>query len=77
MEGICVQAERVMLALLWIVLRYPFSCFRPRHDLALEILGLRHQLMVLKRQAGKPKFRRSDRYLWMLLMRVWPHWRNP
>ncbi len=62
-----------MLAILWIVLTYPFSFFRPRHDLALEVLGLRHQLMVLKRQTGRPKLGRSDRYLWMLLMRVWPN----
>ena len=77
MDWICDQAERVMWAMLWIVLTYPFSFFRPRHDLALEILALRHQLMVLKRQAGKPKLRRSDRFRWMLLMRVWPNWRNP
>ena len=51
MEGICLQAQRVMLAMLWIVLTYPFSFFRPRHDLALEVLALRHQLMVLQRQA--------------------------
>ena len=54
MEGIPLQAERVMLALLWILLRYPFSFFRARHDLALEVLALRDQLMVLKRQAGRP-----------------------
>ena len=77
MEGICDQAERVMLAILWIVLTYLFWFFRLRHDLALEVLALRHQLMVLKRQAGRPKLGRSDRYFWMLLMRVWPHWRNP
>ena len=77
MEGICGQAERVMLAMLWIVLPYPFSFFRPRHDLALEILALRHQLMVLKRQAGRPKLGRCDRFFWMLLMRVWQNWRNP
>lgn len=77
MEEICDQSKRVMLAILWIVLSYPFLLFRPRHDLALEVLALRHQLMVLKRQTGRPKLRPSDRYLWMLLMRVWPNWRNP
>ena len=76
MTGICDQGERVMLAILWIVLTYPFSFFRPRHDLALEVLAQRHQLMVLKRQTGKSKLGRSDRYLWMLLMRVWPNWRT-
>ena len=66
-----------MLAILWIVLTYPVSFFQPRHDLALEVLALRHQLLVLKRQAGRPKLCPSDRYLWLLLMRVWPNSRNP
>ena len=43
-----------MLAILWIVATYPFSFLRPRHDLALEVLALRHQLLVLKRQAASP-----------------------
>ena len=65
-----------MLATLCIVLTYSFSFFRRRHDLALEVLALRHQLMVLERQTRRPRLRRSDRYLWLLLMRVWPNWRN-
>lgn len=36
-----------MLAFLWIVLTYPLSFFQPRHELALEVLALRHQIMVL------------------------------
>ena len=35
-----------MLAILWIVLTYPLSFCRPRNDLALEVLALRHQLMA-------------------------------
>ena len=66
-----------MLATLWIVLTYPLSFFRRWHDLALEVLALRHQLLVLKRQTRRPRLHRSDRYLWLLLMRVWSHWRNP
>ena len=66
-----------MLATLWIILTYPFSIFRRQHDLALEVLALRHQLMVLKRQTRRPRLCRSDRHLWLLLMRVWPNWRNP
>ena len=61
MEGMCDPAERVLLAMLCIVLTYPFSFFRPRHDLALEVLALRHQLLVLKGQAGRPKRGRSER----------------
>ena len=55
-----------MLAALWIILTYPFYFFRPRHDLALEVLALRHQLIVLKRQTRRPRLRRSDRYLWLV-----------
>jgi hypothetical protein len=65
-----------MLATLWIVLSYPFSMFRRRHELALEVLALHHQLMVLERQTRRPRLRRSDRYLWLLLMKIWPSWRN-
>jgi len=39
-----------MLAILWSILTYLLSLFRPQHELALEVLALRHQLMVLKRQ---------------------------
>jgi len=66
-----------VLAILWIVLTCPFSFFRPRHDLPLEILALRHQIMVLERQPGWPKPHWSERCLWLLLLRVWPNWRNP
>ena len=66
-----------MLATFRVVLTYPFSFFRHQHDLALEVMALRHQLMVLKRQTRRPRLRRSDRYLWLLLMRVWLNWRNP
>ena len=43
-------------------------------DLLLEILALRHQLAVLAR--SNPRFRRSDRLLWLILRRVWPRWRE-
>jgi hypothetical protein len=66
-----------MLAILWIVLTYLLSFFRRRHDFVLEVLALRHQVMVLQRQTRKPKLHPSDRYLWMLLMKVWPNWRTP
>ena len=65
-----------MLAILWIVLTYPFSFFRPRHDLALEVLALRHQLMVFKRQTRQPKLRPADRLLWLTLRRLWRDWQK-
>ena len=66
-----------MLATLWMVLTYPFSFLRLRHDLALEVQALRYQLMVLERQTRRPRLRRSDRCFWLLLIRLWPNWRNP
>ena len=65
-----------MFAMLWIVVTYTFSFCQPRHEHALEVLALRHQLMVLKRQTRRPKLRSSDRFLWMLLMKVWPGWKT-
>ena len=49
-----------MFSILQIVLSYPFSLLRPRHNLAMEVLALRHQVVVLKRQTRKPKRRPSD-----------------
>jgi len=37
----------------------------------LENLALRHQLSVLKRSVPKPKLRKSDRLMWVLLNRCW------
>jgi hypothetical protein len=40
------------LVILRTVLSYPFTFLPLRHDLAPEVLALRHLLMVLKRQMG-------------------------
>jgi hypothetical protein len=48
-----------------------------RFELAAEILALRHQLAVLQRTTPKrPRLRRIDRLVWVLLSRVWPDWRR-
>jgi hypothetical protein len=49
--------------------------FRGRRDLALENLALRQQLGVLKRRNGVPRLQRKDRIFWVVLSRLWPHWR--
>jgi hypothetical protein len=50
----------------------------PRAALHAEVLALRHQLFVLKRQyAGRRvHFQASDRLLWSWLSRLWPGWRQ-
>ena len=65
-----------MFAIVAALLRHLLSWLRPKHQLALEVLALRHQLTVLKRQIHKPKLRPSDRLIWITLKRLWPGWRG-
>jgi len=65
-----------MFAIVAALLRYPLSWLRPKHQLALEILALRHQITVLKRQTHKPKLRPGDRFIWIMLQRSWPDWKS-
>jgi putative transposase len=48
--------------------------FRSRHDTAMEILALRHQVAVLKRKRPRPRLKRLDRLFWTTLRRVWSRW---
>ncbi len=52
------------------------SALKSRRNLALENLALRHQLMVLRRQSGRPRLRDRDRFFWISLLRLWPNWRS-
>jgi len=50
------------------------SAVRSRRNLALENIALRHQLMVLQRQFGRPRLKNSDRLVWVCLRRLWHGW---
>ena len=50
------------------------SFVRTRHDLGLELIVLRHQLIVLKRRTKRARLQPSDRLFWILLRRLWPNW---
>jgi putative transposase len=53
------------------------STLRTRTSLQVEILALRHQLLVLQRTNKKRlRLRGSDRILWVILSRFWPRWRH-
>src|SRR6266545_2981077 len=46
---------------------------RSRASLELELIALRNQVSVLRRQhPGRPRFVSTDRLLWVWLYRVWP-----
>jgi putative transposase len=53
-----------------------FAGFRSRLALQIEILALRHQIIVLKRSTNRPKLRPWDRFFWIGLLRYWPQWRS-
>jgi transposase InsO family protein len=66
-----------MLAVLVALLAALHSTVRSRAALAAEILALRHQLGVLRRQApARLRLRRIDRIVWVLLSRAWSEWRH-
>jgi len=48
---------------------------RDRADLVVEIVALRHQLVVLQHSAKQPKLRKRDRIFRVWLSRVWANWR--
>src|SRR6266567_4783891 len=46
---------------------------RSRASLELELVALRHQVTVLRRQRpGRPRLFSTDRLLWTWLYRIWP-----
>ncbi len=61
-----------MLALLLLLFRSLLAGLRPRRELMLENLALRHQLQVALRTNPRPRLRARDRVLWLWLRGVWP-----
>jgi transposase InsO family protein len=55
-----------MFAIVSALLRYLLSCLRPKHEIALENLALRHQIALLNRSAHKPRLRGKDRLFWVV-----------
>jgi len=53
------------------------SLVRPHHELVLENLALRQQLVVLKQRYPRLRLQASDRFFWVFLSRVWSNWQDP
>lgn len=73
----CWYKNGFMLGLIWGVFTWLRSFIRFRHDLGLEIVALRQQLLVLKRRTKRAHLRRSDRLFWVVLRRAWSQWAKP
>ena len=50
--------------------------FRGKHDIVLENLALRQQLIVQQRSIKRPKIKNRDRIFWIWLSRFWNDWRS-
>jgi putative transposase len=71
--GFVVVAHLPMLTFLAAVTSLLSFRLRSRASLELEVIALRHQLGVLKRQRpGRAKLLYADRLLWIWLYRIWP-----
>jgi hypothetical protein len=64
----------MMTGMIPLILTGLLRMLRTRQSLVLENLALRHQLAVLQRTAPRPRFRISDRLLWVLLSHLWRGW---
>src|SRR5688572_17599918 len=65
-----------MITLLLHLLRLLPFLVGGHRQLALENLALRHQLAIYKRTVTRPRLRRTDRFFWIGLARVWAGWRQ-
>jgi hypothetical protein len=65
-----------MFSVILAVLRSLGAALQPRRRLLLENLALGHQLMVLNRNARKPRFHQPDRLLWVFLCAMWARREN-
>ena len=63
-----------MCQLVLALLHYVGAFFHARHNLGLESLALRQQLIVLKHKRPRPRLAHLDRLFWVVLRRHWPHW---
>ena len=50
--------------------------FKSRTDTAMEVLALRQQVAVLKRQRPRPPMRPLDRLFWTVLRQTWACWKD-
>jgi putative transposase len=65
--------RHVMVSILFALISIFAFRFRSRASLEFELIAVRHQVTVLRRQRpGRPQLSSLDRLLWVCLYRIWP-----
>ena len=59
-----------------IVLAFIRGLIVSRAKLSLELVALRHQLVVLQRTVQRPHIHNDDRLFWIVVSRIWKGWRQ-
>jgi hypothetical protein len=59
-----------------IILVFVRGLIGSRVKLSLELVALRHQLVVLRRTVQRPQIQNRDRLFWIAVSRVWKDWRQ-
>jgi putative transposase len=65
-----------MLNSILLGIRFVILVLGGHQHVALENASLRQQLVVFKRNVKRPRLHRRDRVFWILLMKVWTHWKS-
>lgn len=65
-----------MIRWLILMLHLALAGLKSRRNLLLEILALRHQLLVLSRNSKRPRLTPLNRLVWTWLSRAWDGWRG-
>lgn len=65
-----------MVRWLTLMLHLAVAGLKSRRNLLLEILALRHQLLVLSRSSKRPRLTPLDRALWAWLSQAWDGWKS-
>jgi putative transposase len=58
------------------LLTYIMTWFRSRRAMQMQIIALRHQVVVYKQTVSRPRLRPMDRLLWACLSHLWPSWQD-
>ena len=58
------------------MLAYFASWCQSRHTMQLEILALRHQLVVYQHSIKRPRLQPAERLLWVWLSKLWSGWQQ-